>query len=901
MSWLSRVANVFRSSRVDRALDEEITFHIESRIDDLVAAGMTREAAEAIARRQFGNRLRLRELSREVKLMPWLEDLVRDVRHGLRALRRTPVFASVAILTLALGTGVNTAILSIVNGVLLRPLAYPRPAQLMYLDTARQFPVSVPEYLEFQQFNRSFADVGAFRIGEANLMAGDRALRVRSAIVDAHLLNALGVQPAEGRLLTSDDSSVSAEGLPGGSAVTLPVALISYELWRSAFGSRPIVGHSVDVDGRRLEIVGVTARGADLMDNHTEIWLPLGFTDEERQERNNHNLALIGRLKEGVTAASAQAELKALIETWAARAGITPGDGHAGHVFLPLAKGGEGHVLQMTPLADQILGRAGRSIWVLQAAVGLVLLIACANVANLLLARAEMRQREFAVLTALGAGRGRLLRKVLTESVILSVAGGALGVLLARAGVLALVRAFPVSLPRIGEAAVDLRVMLVSVALAGLCGLLFGLAPMMHTRSDAFAEALKSGPRGSSDTTRHRVRRALVMAETALAVIVVVGAGLLLRTVHNLTAVDAGFDRSRLVTFSITLPRASFGLLGRVRAYQRLLDQLRVVPGVRGASATTSLPFDRQFLPNQTEITNNTAAPGSSIPIDYQRVMSGYFDTMGIPILQGRGFQPTDAVSAGGVAVVNETLANTYWKGWNPVGQQLRPAATKPWFSVIGVAKDVKQSGVDQPVGAEAYLLVDQLATGSPTTWVAFSPTTMHLVVRTTLPLATLAPTIGQVVRDVDPRVPVARLREMDEVFTDSIQRPRLLAQLLALFSALALLLAGIGTYGVLASMVAERRREMAIRLALGANPAQLRRQVMAEGLLLAGTGVATGLAGILGLSRLLASLLFGVHPADVMTLAIVIPSIVATAALACWLPAWRASRLDPNVVLRSD
>jgi predicted permease len=898
MSWLSRVASVFHSSAVDRALDEEITFHIESRIDDLVAAGMTREAAEAMARRQFGNRLRLRESSRDVKLLPWLEDLVRDVRHGLRALRRTPVFAGVAILTLALGIGANTAILSIVNGVLLRPLAYPRPGQLMYLDT-RQLPVSVAEYLEFQQFNRSFAEVGAFRFGEVNLMAGDRALRVRSAIVDAHLLNTLGVQPAEGRLFTGDDSVVSAPALPGGSALTAPVALISYELWHSAFGARPIVGHGVDVDGRRLEIVGVTARGADLMENHTEIWLPLGFTDEERLERNNHNLALIGRLKEGVTAGSAQAELNALTLTWAARAGITPGEGHPGHVFLPLAKGGEGHVLRLTPLADQILGRAGRSIWVLQGAVGLVLLIACANVANLLLARAETRRREFAVLAALGAGRGRLLRKVLTESIILSVAGGGLGVLLARAGVLALVRAYPASLPRIGDAAVDLRVMLVSLALAGLCGLLFGLAPMMRPRADAFAEALKSGPRGSSGTTL--VRRALVMAETALAVMVVVGAGLLLRTVQNLTAVDAGFDRSRLVTFSITLPPAGFDLLGRVRTYQRLLDRLRAVPGVRGASAMTSLPLDRQFLANQTEITNNTAASGPSIPIDYQRVMSRYFDTMGIPILQGRGFQPTDAASEGLVAVVNETLATTYWRGRNPIGQQLRPAATNPWFSVIGVAKDVKQGGVDQPVGAEAYLLVDQLATDSPTTWVAFSPTTMHVVVRTTLPLATFAPTIAQVVRDVDPAVPVARLREMDEVFTDSIQRPRLLAQSLALFSGLALLLAAIGTYGVLASMVAERRREMAIRLALGANPAQLRWQVMTQGLRLAVTGVAMGLAGILGLSRLLASLLFGVHPADVTTLAIVIPSIVGTAALACWLPAWRASRLDPNAVLRAD
>src|SRR6185436_14366319 len=390
------------------------------------------------------------------------------------------------------------------------PLAYPRPSQLMYLTTTggrSQFPVGVAEYLEFQQFNRSFAEVGAFRTGEANLMAGERALRVRSAIVDSHLLNALGVRPAQGRLFTEEDSVVSAPALPGGGAVTAAVALISDELWRSAYGAQPIVGHSVEVDGRRLLVVGVLARGADLMDNHTELWLPLGFTDAERQSRNNHNLTLIGRLKDDVTPASAQTELDALIQTWSERSGITPGDGHAGHVIQPLEKGAGGHILQMTPLADQILGRAGQSIWVLQAAVGLVLLIACANVANLLLARAETRRREFAVLTALGAGRGRLLRKALTESVILAVAGGTLGVLLARAGIEALVRVYSASLPRMSEVTVDWRVILASFALAVVCGLVFGWVPMMCTRSDATAETLKSGPRGSSGTTRDHVRR----------------------------------------------------------------------------------------------------------------------------------------------------------------------------------------------------------------------------------------------------------------------------------------------------------------------------------------------------------------------------------------------------------
>ena len=402
------------------------------------------------------------------------------------------------------------------------------------------------------------------------------------------------------------------------------------------------------------------------------------------------------------------------------------------------------------------------------------------------------------------------------------------------------------------------------------------------------------------------MRGALVMAETAFAVIVVVGTGLVLRTVHNLTVVDGGFDRSRLVTFSITLPEASSNLLGRARAYQRLLDDLRAVPGVRAATAMTGLPLDSPLSAYQTEISNNTATSGPSIPAInyYQRVMSNYFDTMGIPIVQGRAFESTDTVSGGRVVVVNEALANMYWKGLNPIGQQLRPCCggdATSWFTVIGVAKNVKEGGVDQPSGTEAYILLDQVATDSPTTWLAFSPTTMNVVVKTTLPLTSVAPTIAQVVRGVDPSVPVTRLREMDEVFSESIRSPRLLAQLLTVFATLALLLAAIGTYGVLASSVAERRREIGIRLALGANRAHLLVAMMMRGLTLAGIGMVVGLVIAVGLNRMLKSVLFGVDPTDGVTLAIAIPSVVAIAALASWLPAWRASRLDPNVILRTD
>jgi predicted permease len=439
-----------------------------------------------------------------------------------------------------------------------------------------------------------------------------------------------------------------------------------------------------------------------------------------------------------------------------------------------------------------------------------------------------------------------------------------------------------------------------------MCGLLFGLASMMRPYPDTIADALKSAGRRPGGVIRRHARRVFVMTETALAVVVVVGAGLLLQTVHHLKAVDAGFDRSRLLTFSITLPPRTSDLSGRVRAYQMLLEGLRGVPGVRMATGMTGLPLESPLSSYQTEIANNTATSAPAIPSInyYQRVMSGFFETMGIPILQGRSFQSTDAVSGGMVAVVNETLANTYWKGRNPIGQQLRPFSTdngSPWFTVIGVARDVKQSGVDQPPGTQAYLLVDQLATDSPRTWVAISPPVMHIVVRSTLPPAALAPAIARTVRDIDPSIPVAHLREMDEVFAESIQRPRLLAKLLAAFSALALLLAAIGTYGVVAYMVAERRREIGIRMALGAGQSRVLTDIIREGLKLTIAGVLAGTGIAVLLNRLIASLLFGVAPTDAATFAMAIPAIALIAGAACSLPAWRAARLDPNVVLRSE
>ena len=843
------------------------------------------------------------------------DTLSQDLRLAVRSLLRAPAFAAVTILTLALGIGANTAIFSIVNGVILRPLGYPKPEQLMYLTTQfpafgfMQFWVSPPEYFEFRELNQSFASVGAYTTGEVNLTAGDRPLRVRSASVDDALLNALAIQPIYGRLFSKGETDVVPPPNPTGPVPLPAICILSYELWQSAFGGQPaIVGQLIEINGLRREVIGVMPPGADVMDNRTEIWMPLGLNPSNRQNRGSHFLYLVGRLKEGVSPQMAKSELSELIRTWSERTGVKQ------HVFAPppadaaarQANPGAGHILQMDPVQEQIVGGASRAIWVLQAAVGFVLLIACANLANLMLARAETRHREFAVRTALGAGRGRLLRQFMTEGLLLSVIGGVLGLILARVGVNALLRVYPSSLPRTAEVAVDPTVLAFTLGVSMLTGVIFGLAPLMHTRVKQLTLAMKEGgAKGATGAARHHVRRGLVMAEVALAVMLVIGAGLLIRTVYNLASVDAGFNRARLVTFQMSLATADYPqAIQRAQLFQRLLERLRGVAGIQGASAMSGLPPNRPLNANDTDIGNYTAPPeGPFENVDYyQNVMTNYFETMGIPIVKGRAFEPSD-ITSGPVVIVNETLVNTFWKDRDPIGQTLKPGlapfAQVPDFRVIGVAKDVKQGGVDKKTGTEIYLLIDQVVMQPPP--INFAPGTLNVVLRTTLPPSSLRTTLDQIVREADASVPIVRLRDMNGVFDESIMRPRLLAQLLGGFAGLALLLAAIGTYGVLSYMVAERRREIGIRMALGADQSTVLGQVMKQGLMLTTIGIVGGLAGAFALNRLIASLLFGVQPTDTSTILGVVATITLVATVACVLPAWRASRVDPNVVLRDD
>ncbi len=896
-----RLRSLFRRPSVDSTLEAELRFHLDQLTEEHISEGMSPDQARHAAQRTMGSITQYREECRDMRRVNFFEDLVQDVRCTIRSLAKNSGFTIVVVATLALGIGANTAIFTIVRGVLLRPLDYPNPGQLMYLTAeapaigSAQGALSAPEYLEFRKMNQSFSAVGAYSTGgtayttgEVNVTAGERPLRMRSISVDANLLETLRLQPERGRLFSAEETSRWTGTLPP------PIAILSHELWQTAFGGWPLIGQKVEIDGRPHEVVGIMPPGADVMDNRTQVWLPLWLHPSMAQQRGIHILYVIVRRKDGVTAEAAKAELSTLLENWGGR------DGAKDHVPTNRPVRSVDHTLQLRMLQEAIVGSSGRAIWVLQAAVGLVLLIVCANLANLVMARAGSRRREFVLRTALGASRGRLFRQLVTEGVVLAGAGGILGLWLAGIGVSALIRAYPTIVPRTNMVTIDLPVLLVALGLSTGTALLFGFVSLGRGPANNLAAALKEGVRGSSGAAGSHTRRGLVITQMALAVMLVIGAGLLVRTIYNLTKIDAGFDRSRLVTFSMTLPMANSEPDTRAQAYQRVLDKLRSIPGMLGTVAMSGLPPNRTPDGIATPIENYTAGDGrSSEIIDYyQFVMGDYFQTMGIPIVAGRGFEKTGIASQGKVAIVNETLAKRIWRGQNPIGQRVRPPTSSfggsddVWHTVIGVAKDIRQRGVDRPAGTELYLSLDQHGVAPPS---------MNVVMRTTLPPATLSATIERVVREVDAAVPVVRLRDMESVFAESIRRPALLAQLLGAFAGLALLLAAIGTYGVLSYAVTQRRREIGIRMALGALRSQVLTQIVKQGLQIAAMGVLIGLAGALVLNRMIASLLFGVRSTDMVTIALAIAAILAVALVASWLPAWRASRLDPNIVLRDE
>jgi predicted permease len=875
----------------DEELEREIRTHLDLEAEEHIADGMSATEARFAAHRAFGNVTRTQEDVRAVWTRRWLDEIRQDIRYALRTLRRSPAFTAIAVLTIALGIGANTAMFSVVNAAILQPLGYPDPEQLRFLTTRSgdeaRGSLSPAEYFEFTEINQSFSAVGAFVAGEANLSARDQPRRVTRARVNAELLEALAVPPERGRWFRREETR------DGGPAVVI----LSHELWRSAFGAREdLAGQSIEIDGVMHEVIGIMPARFDLMDQHVELWLPLQLAPAIRQFRASHFLSVVGRLKKGITPEQAEAELASLMESWGRRAGVS------GHVFTP----GE-HVMQTESVLDVVIGSARRAYWVLQAGVGLVLLIACANLANLLMVRAEVRGREVAVRTALGAGRRRLLAQFVAEGLVLLALGGGFGLLIARAGVRALTAAYPESVPRVAGIGIDPAVLGFTLLISAITGVIFALAPLRYLSDHVGGRLLND--RTPATTTRPRVRRALVAGEVALAVVLVVGAGLMVRTVVNLMNVDAGFVRSQLVTFAVALPEATYPAFDRrVQLYRRLMDRLSAMPGIQNVAAVSGLPPQREHNGFGTDIEHYTPPPESSeLVAYYQTVTSGYFEAMRIPIVRGRAFQEHDRTGAP-VAIVNEAFVRTFWRGVEPIGRRVRPrfGDQTPWVTVIGVARDVKQAGVDQPTGTELYFLLGHLPRIFPTIPAArlgnmLGDGSVHIMLRSALTAATLQTSIASAVREADPSLPVIGLRNMEDVFKDSVRRPRMLMQLLAAFAGLALLLAAIGTYGVLSHVVTQHRRDIGIRMALGAERADVLRGVMGQGLKLTCVGLVAGLAAALVLTRVLETLLFEVRPNDPATLLGVTALITSVAAAASLVPAYRATRVDPIVTLKGD
>lgn len=817
-----------------------------------------------------------------------MNSAIQDVSYAFRTLRKSPAYAAITILTLALGIGANSAIFSVVNGVLLRPLPYLQPDRLVFITSTfptlgfDRFWLSLPEWYELRDRNRAFSDVGAYRSTAVNVGTPERPRRVNAAVVTPQVIPVLGVAPISGRVFSDDDSRPGAE----------KVVILSYGLWERDFGRQPdLVGRTVTVEGSARRVVGIMPQGYDIHDERIDVFLPLTIDPKTfPNSRGSHNFYAIARLKDGVTYAQAETNLAAVVAQWAT---LNPKQ------HTPTTTGSFKHVIQMDPFRQDIVGAISRALWVLQGAVGFVLLIACANLANLILARSEGRQREFAIRTALGASRWRQLQQFLVEGVLLAIVGGALGAAAGFAGLRAILALNPDSIPRSLEVALDWRVLAFTLAVSVLTGLLFGMAPLLHLGERSMSITLKEGgTRTTGGSARARVRGALAASEVALAVVLVVGAGLLMRSFQKLMQVDPGFNRSHLVSFGISLPIATYSQpQQRVDFLSRVTSEIRQLPGVTAAAAMEGLPPQRDVVANSVDFESYTAPPeGPAENVDFFQTASvDYLETMGIPVVDGRGFQSTDVTGAP-VLLVNEALARTFFKGRSAVGQRINIFYTQEtqWFTIVGVVRDVKQGGVGNKVGTELYLLNDQLPRLT-----AYAPRAMNVVVRTTAPVDTLAPALTRVVQSADPSLPIVKMRSMDQIFEDSAARPRFLAELLAAFAALALALAAIGTYGILSYVVTERTREIGIHMALGATRGSVLAMVLSQGMRLIALGLAAGLAASVVLTRLLRTQLFNVTPTDPATLSSVAAFIAIVGLVACYIPARRATAVDPMVTLR--
>ena len=866
-----------------KKLPEEISQHLQDLYDELRAEG----ASDADARRAMEAELDGMDRSSRP-----LADLGGDLRYAWRALRRYPSFAAVVILTLALGIGANAAIFSVVNAVVLRPLPYDRDGRLvavwgnLHKPGLEEIPGSAAEFVDYRERSRVFDAIAAYDTLGVNLTGVDQPERVAAAVTTASLFTMLGESAVLGRSL------VAADEQPGRNRVTI----VSHALWQRRFGGdRTIVGRTISVDGSTMEIVGVMRAGFAFPDDVTEMWMPLVLTadDISENQRGSHGYTIIGRVKPGATVAQAAAEMKTLGE-------------QIGAEHRPIYR--TGFSASVRPLRDELVGTVGPALFVLLAAVGAVLLIACANVANLLLARAAARQKEMAIRAALGAGRMRIVRQLLTESVVLGLCGGALGLLLAVWGVSGLIALAPPAIPRLTEIGVDGRVVSLTFVVSMLTGLFFGLVPALHAARHDVHETLKDGTRTSADGgARGGVRRALVVSEVALSLVLLIAAGLLINSFARVQEVDPGFNPDRVLTARLALAQSTYTLEKGQRFMSDLFARLAAAPGVEAAAAINAVPFsgrggDRSFF-----IEGRPVRPGDPSPDEQVRlVTAGYFSAMQIPMVRGREFTDRDVDAAQHVAVVNEAFARKYWPA---VSGAERPAPnesaigkrvqfqqqTANRYEIVGIAGNVRHRALDVAEKPELYVpLFQPLFAG-------FRMPPMDLVVRTASDPTLFAPLLRDTVTALDRNQPLSEIRTMEQRIGQSLASRRFNMLLLGLFAALALLLAAVGIYGVVACSVTERTHEIGVRLALGAQPRDVLAMLVGQGMTLAAVGAGIGIVGAIALTRVMAGLLFGVSATDPVTFAVITGVLAVVALIACYVPARRATSVNPVTALRNE
>ena len=814
--------------------------------------------------------------------------LYQDLTFSLRTLLKRPGFLVIVVVTLALGIGMNTAIFSVVNAVLLRPLRFREPERLVRVYSEfptmnlRKFWMSVPEYLDIQKESKSWAAIGVWREGGVNVGTAGEPLHVTAVRVNRDLIETLGVPPALGRNFTPEEDRV------GGPRT----AIISDAMWRRAFAAAPdIIGREIRVNERPTIVIGVMSRDFSFppgSNDPADVIASFQFDPAQPGGRASHFLNVIGRLNDGVSIEQARSEMDVLTGAWKA-------EKRAPHLLSP-----PGHPVLMSPLHDDITGGARRAVLVLLAAVGFVLLIACANVASLLLARAESRHRELAVRLALGASRARMLRQFLTEGLILVVLGSGAGVLLAQLGLKAIMAIAPDSVPRTGEIRIDLWVLAFTVGISVLAVIAFGLAPMLQLRDRGLSSWLHgSSHRASGGGQRAWLRKSLVVVEVALAVILVVGSGLMIRAFWKLQQVNLGFSPQSVLSFSVQLPPSTYSNPDRLRFAQQLEQRLAALPGVTSAAAAGELPPLRPIDANDTDFEDYSATPDTPAEnVDFWNVIgTDYFKTMGIRKIDGRTFESSDNnENAQRVVVINETLARRFWTS-SPIGRRLNPGNDPPtWFTVVGVVEDTKNLGVDKPAGTELYFLQTQAVTSFGGLSIQ-----MNFVVKGSESAPALASAVRGAVREINPALPVYELKTMSDLVSESVVRPRFLSILLSIFSMTALLLAAVGIYGVMSYSVSQRTQEIGVRMALGARTSSVLGMVLSQGIALTGIGLGIGLAGAFALARFMAGLLFEVSVTDPLTFALVIVVLSVVALAACLFPARRATKVDPMIALRYE